>query len=182
MGFDDEVDQLKRELQTPKMDAAGRKAATESLLAKLKEQIQSSGWNSPLAMGPSRRSPSRTRRARKSWPPSSSTRMAASPSSPQSARSRPATIWRMRAIFLPMSNITTRRNSSKKLRKCSSRALPNSSLISKTTRNVLVAGSGPPRLAYLSPMASNSATPGGSSQAAHGRLSVAFLPPQRNPA
>ena len=41
MGFDDEVDQLKRELQTPKMDAAGRKAATEALLAKLKEQIQS---------------------------------------------------------------------------------------------------------------------------------------------
>ena len=41
MGFDDEVDQLKRELQTPKMDAAGRKTATETLLAKLREQIQS---------------------------------------------------------------------------------------------------------------------------------------------
>jgi hypothetical protein len=41
MGFDDEVDQLKRELQTPKMDAAGRKAATETLLGKLKERIQS---------------------------------------------------------------------------------------------------------------------------------------------
>lgn len=41
MGFDDEVDQLKRELQTPKMDAAGRKTATEGLLGKLKEQIQS---------------------------------------------------------------------------------------------------------------------------------------------
>ena len=37
MGFDDEVDQLKRELQTPKMDAAGRKAATEALLGKLRE-------------------------------------------------------------------------------------------------------------------------------------------------
>lgn len=41
MGFDDEVDQLKRELQTPKMDAAGRKAATEALLGKLREGIQS---------------------------------------------------------------------------------------------------------------------------------------------
>jgi hypothetical protein len=41
MGFDDEVDQLKRELQTPKMDAVGRKAATEALLGKLREQIQS---------------------------------------------------------------------------------------------------------------------------------------------
>ncbi len=41
MGFDDEVDQLKRELQTPKMDAAGRKNATEGLLGKLREHIQS---------------------------------------------------------------------------------------------------------------------------------------------
>ena len=41
MGFDDEVDQLKRELQTPKLDVAGIKAATAGLHAKLKERIQS---------------------------------------------------------------------------------------------------------------------------------------------
>ena len=41
MGFDDEVDQLKRELQTPKLDAAGVKAAIEGLHRKLIEKIQS---------------------------------------------------------------------------------------------------------------------------------------------
>lgn len=41
MGFDDEVDQLKKELQTPKLDAAGVKMATEGLNNKLKERIQS---------------------------------------------------------------------------------------------------------------------------------------------
>jgi hypothetical protein len=41
MGFDDEVDQLKRELQTPKLDAAGRKQATSNLSQKLGEMIQS---------------------------------------------------------------------------------------------------------------------------------------------
>lgn len=41
MGFDDEVDQLKRELQTPKLDAAGRKQATIALSGKLTELIQS---------------------------------------------------------------------------------------------------------------------------------------------
>jgi hypothetical protein len=41
MGFDEEVDQLKRELQTPKLDAAGRKQATISLTQKLNEMIQS---------------------------------------------------------------------------------------------------------------------------------------------
>ncbi len=41
MGFDDEVDQLKRELQTPKLDPLGVKSATEQLFAKLKEKIQS---------------------------------------------------------------------------------------------------------------------------------------------
>ena len=41
MGFDDEVDQLKRELQTPKLDAAGIKEATTGLHSKLKEKIQS---------------------------------------------------------------------------------------------------------------------------------------------
>ncbi len=41
MGFDDEVDQLKRELQTPKLDAAGVKSATAALQAKLSERIQS---------------------------------------------------------------------------------------------------------------------------------------------
>ncbi len=40
MGFDDEVDQLKRELQTPKLDMAGRKGATSSLCIKLKEKLQ----------------------------------------------------------------------------------------------------------------------------------------------
>jgi hypothetical protein len=41
MGFDDEVDQLKRELQTPKLDPAGVKAATTALHGKLTERIQS---------------------------------------------------------------------------------------------------------------------------------------------
>jgi hypothetical protein len=41
MGFDDEVDQLKRELQTPKLDAAGRKQAVANLCQKLNEAIQS---------------------------------------------------------------------------------------------------------------------------------------------
>lgn len=41
MGFDDEVDQLKRELQTPKLDTAGIAAATSGLHAKLNERIQS---------------------------------------------------------------------------------------------------------------------------------------------
>lgn len=41
MGFDDEVDQLKRELQTPKLDAAGRKTAMATLCNQLKEKIQS---------------------------------------------------------------------------------------------------------------------------------------------
>lgn len=41
MGFDDEVDQLKRELQTPKLDAASLKAATTALQEKLSERIQS---------------------------------------------------------------------------------------------------------------------------------------------
>jgi hypothetical protein len=41
MGFDEEVDQLKRELQTPKLDAAGRKQATVNLTQKLTEIIQS---------------------------------------------------------------------------------------------------------------------------------------------
>ena len=40
MGFDEEVDQLKRELQTPKLDAAGRKQATINLGNKLTEAIQ----------------------------------------------------------------------------------------------------------------------------------------------
>jgi hypothetical protein len=40
MGFDDEVDQLKRELQTPKLDAAGRKQATANLAGKLTDKIQ----------------------------------------------------------------------------------------------------------------------------------------------
>jgi hypothetical protein len=41
MGFDDEVDQLKRELQTPKLDAPAIAAATSALHAKLTERIQS---------------------------------------------------------------------------------------------------------------------------------------------
>lgn len=41
MGFDEEVDQLKRELQTPKLDVAGRKQATVNLCQKLNELIQS---------------------------------------------------------------------------------------------------------------------------------------------
>lgn len=41
MGFDEEVDQLKRELQTPKLDAAGRKQATSALAGKLSDIIQS---------------------------------------------------------------------------------------------------------------------------------------------
>jgi hypothetical protein len=41
MGFDDEVDQLKRELQTPKLDAAAIGAATSELQAKLSQRIQS---------------------------------------------------------------------------------------------------------------------------------------------
>ena len=40
MGFDEEVDQLKRELQTPKLDAAGRRQATANLGTKLTETIQ----------------------------------------------------------------------------------------------------------------------------------------------
>ena len=41
MGFDDEIDQLKKELQTPALGNEGVKSATERLLAKLKEKIQS---------------------------------------------------------------------------------------------------------------------------------------------
>lgn len=41
MGFDEEVDQLKRDLQTPKLDAAGRQQATTNLCQKLNEKIQS---------------------------------------------------------------------------------------------------------------------------------------------
>ena len=41
MGFDEEVDQLKRELQTPKLDTVGRKQATVNLCQKLNEMIQS---------------------------------------------------------------------------------------------------------------------------------------------
>jgi hypothetical protein len=41
MGFDEEVDQLKRELQTPKLDSAGIKEATVALHGKLKDKIQS---------------------------------------------------------------------------------------------------------------------------------------------
>jgi hypothetical protein len=41
MGFDEDIDQLKRELQTPKLDAAGRKQATINLSQKLSEMIQS---------------------------------------------------------------------------------------------------------------------------------------------
>lgn len=41
MGFDDEVDQLKKELQTPKLDAAGRKSAMASLCSQLQAKIQS---------------------------------------------------------------------------------------------------------------------------------------------
>lgn len=39
MGFDDDVDQLKRELQTPKLDMAGRRGATSALCMKLKEKL-----------------------------------------------------------------------------------------------------------------------------------------------
>jgi hypothetical protein len=45
MGFDDEVDQLKRELQMPKLDAAGRKAATSTLAGKLKDKLQTKRLN-----------------------------------------------------------------------------------------------------------------------------------------
>jgi hypothetical protein len=41
MGFDEEVDQLKRELQTPKLDTVGRRQATVALAAKLTELIAS---------------------------------------------------------------------------------------------------------------------------------------------
>ncbi len=51
MGFDDEVDQLKRELQTPKLDAAGVKAATAALQGKLTERIQSRRLEFSLATG-----------------------------------------------------------------------------------------------------------------------------------
>ena len=40
MGFDDEVDRLKRELQTPKLDIAGRKGATEALSNKIRDKLQ----------------------------------------------------------------------------------------------------------------------------------------------
>ncbi len=51
MGFDDDVDQLKRELQMPKMDAAGLKTATATLHGKLKEKIQSRRLEFVLAEG-----------------------------------------------------------------------------------------------------------------------------------
>jgi len=41
MGFDDEVDQLKRELQTPKLDTAAVKQATAALHGKLTDRIES---------------------------------------------------------------------------------------------------------------------------------------------
>jgi hypothetical protein len=52
MGFDEEVDQLKRELQTPKLDGQGIQAATAGLYAKLNEQIQSRRLQFVLAEGP----------------------------------------------------------------------------------------------------------------------------------
>lgn len=41
MNFDDEVDQLKRELQTSKLDAGERRAATKKLCTKLQDTIRS---------------------------------------------------------------------------------------------------------------------------------------------
>jgi hypothetical protein len=40
MGFDDEIDQLKKELQTPKLDLAARKSATSALCTTLKDKLQ----------------------------------------------------------------------------------------------------------------------------------------------
>ena len=40
MGFDDEIDQLKKELQTPKLDLAGRKSATAALCKTLQDKLQ----------------------------------------------------------------------------------------------------------------------------------------------
>ncbi|HKJ63313.1 MAG TPA: hypothetical protein VKA94_15170 [Hyphomicrobiales bacterium] len=41
MGFDEEIDQLKSELQTPALGNEGVKTATEQLLGKLSQRIQS---------------------------------------------------------------------------------------------------------------------------------------------
>lgn len=51
MRFDDEIDQLKKELQTPVLGDAGVKSATETLLAKLSERIQSKRLSFAFAAG-----------------------------------------------------------------------------------------------------------------------------------
>lgn len=40
MGFDDDIDQLKKELQTPKLDLAARKSATSTLCKTLQDKLQ----------------------------------------------------------------------------------------------------------------------------------------------
>jgi len=52
MGFDEEVDQLKRELQTPKLDIAGRRQATVNLAGKLTEKIQTKRLEFAMDSGP----------------------------------------------------------------------------------------------------------------------------------
>lgn len=49
MGFDEEIDQLKSELQTPALGNEGVKSATEELLGKLSMQIQSRRLSFALA-------------------------------------------------------------------------------------------------------------------------------------
>jgi hypothetical protein len=52
MGFDEEVDQLKRELQTPKLDTAGRRQATVNLAGKLTDKIQTKRLEFAMDGGP----------------------------------------------------------------------------------------------------------------------------------
>lgn len=51
MGFDEEIDQLKKELQTPVLGNEGVRSATEALLAKLRERIQSRRLSFALGEG-----------------------------------------------------------------------------------------------------------------------------------
>jgi hypothetical protein len=51
MGFDEEIDQLKSELQTPALGNEGVKTATEQLLGRLSQRIQSKRLSFALATG-----------------------------------------------------------------------------------------------------------------------------------
>jgi hypothetical protein len=72
MSFDDEVDELKKELATGKLDPAQRQDVTAKLCAKLKETVSSRRLEFAVdARTTGRSSPSSTPRRRSIWLPCS---------------------------------------------------------------------------------------------------------------